>query len=218
MLVGISCAGIWSRLRIEPIITKMNAGGSNCVEIKVKAGMLDVNENRRARKWSRAEQLGRVLWSLVGPLFILSPRPLWKWRVFLLRLFGAKVGRNVHIYPDVRISMPWNISIGDNAAIGSRATLYALGPISIGAEATISQGAHLCAGTHDYRDPSMPLVKATIRVSNGVWICAEAFVGPKVEIGSMAIVGARAVVMRSVPSYDIVVGNPARSVGRRKMN
>lgn len=180
--------------------------------------MLDIEKNRRARKWSRAEQVGRVLWALASPLFTLSPRPFWKWRASLLRCFGAKVGKNVHIYPSVCISIPWNVTVGDNSAVGSRVILYALGPINIGAEVTISQGAHLCAGTHDYRDSSMPLIKAAIDVSDGVWICADAFVGPKVSIGSMAIVGARAVVMRNVPSNEIVVGNPARSVGSRSMH
>ncbi len=133
----------------------------------------------------------------------------------MLRLFGAKIGANVHIHPDVRIAIPWNIAIGKDSAIGERAILYALGPISIGERVTISQNAHLCAGTHDFRRTDMLLLKPPIAVGNDSWICADAFVGPSVTIGEAAVVGACAVVMRDVPPRAVVVGNPARKVGTR---
>lgn len=176
---------------------------------------LDIGANRRSRKWSAKEQVGRVAWAFVIPLFALSPRPLWGWRSFLLRMAGANIGRGVHLYPTVRVTIPWNLSIGDDAAVGDRVILYALGPISIGPRATISQGAHLCAGTHDYRDPAMPLVKPPITVGDEAWICADAFIGPGVTIGRRAIVGARAVAMKDVAAKAIVVGNPARQIRRR---
>jgi len=176
---------------------------------------IDVLANRRARKWTRKEQVGRLLWDLAHPLFALSPRPMWGWRRFLLRLFGARVGRQVHVYPTARISIPWNLSIGEHSAIGDRAIVYALGPITIGARATISQGAHLCAGTHDHRDPTMPLVKSPVSIGDEAWICADAFVGPSVTVGSRAIVGARAVVVKDVAADLIVAGNPARIVRPR---
>jgi putative colanic acid biosynthesis acetyltransferase WcaF len=171
--------------------------------------------NRRMRKWSRAELLGRVLWALVQPLFAWSPRLLWGWRRMLLRLFGAKVGRHVHIHPSVRIMIPWNLEIGDYATVGSRAILYALGPIRIGASATVSQNTHLCAGTHDYHDRTMPLVKAPIDIGAEAWICADAFVGPGVSIGARAVVGARAAVFKAVPAGMIVIGNPAKILRNR---
>ena len=180
--------------------------------------MIDVERNRSGRKWSHREQIGRVLWALAWPLFALSPRPLWGWRRFLLRLFGAKVGRNAHIYPSVRITIPWNLTIGKLVAIGDRVIVYALGPISIGARATISQGAHLCAGTHGWRDPDMPLLKPPIAIGEDVWVCADAFIGPGVTIGENAIVGARAVAMRDVGEGQIVIGNPARVSGVRRFD
>ena len=178
-------------------------------------GAIDVLANRGARKWTRREQIGRLLWDLTHPLFALSPRPMWGWRRFLLRLFGARLGRQVHVYPTARISIPWNLAIGEQSAIGDRAIVYALGPISIGARATISQGAHLCAGTHDYRDPMMPLLKPPISIGNEAWICADAFIGPGVRVGARAIVGARAVVVKDVAANIIVAGNPARIVRPR---
>ena len=177
---------------------------------------VDVVANRKAVKWTRREKLMRVLFAAVMPLFRLSPRPFWGLRRTLLRVFGAEIGADVHIAPSVRIMIPANLRIGARAAVGERAILYALGPISIGADATISQGAHLCAGTHDFRGGAMTLLKPPIRIGEGAWICAEAFVGPGVTIGEAAVVGARAVVTRDVAAGAVVAGNPARPVGTRE--
>ena len=135
----------------------------------------------------------------------------------MLRLFGAQVASGVRLHPSVRIAIPWNLHIGAHAGVGDRAILYNLGRISIGASVTISQGAHLCAGSHDHRDPAMPLTKPPIRIGDGAWICADAFIGPGVSIGEFAIVAARGVAVRDVPPRTIVAGNPARAIGVRDM-
>lgn len=173
---------------------------------------IDVAANRSARKWTWREQAGRLLWALSAPFFRLSPRPLWGWRRSMLRVFGAQVGRDVHIYPTARITMPWNLSMGEGCAVGDRAILYALGPIKIGQCATISQGAHLCAGTHDITRADRPLLKPPITIGADAWICADAFVGPGVNVGNGAIVGARSVVIKNVSENTIVAGNPARLI------
>ena len=169
---------------------------------------VDVSANRRARGWSRKANFARLLWALAWPLFRCSPRPLWGWRRWLLRLFGARIGRDVHVYPTVRITMPWHLHIGDEAAVGDGAILYALGRIEIGARATVSQYAHLCAGSHDWRDPARPLIRTPIWVGADAWVCADAFVGPGVNIGAGAILGARAVALRDLPDGMIGQGNP----------
>jgi putative colanic acid biosynthesis acetyltransferase WcaF len=133
-----------------------------------------------------------------------------------LRLFGARIGRDVHIHPSVRITVPWNLKIGDQSAIGDRAILYSLGRITVGERVTISQGAHLCAGTHDYRNPAMPLLKLPIVVASEAWICADAFIGPGVEVGARAIVGARCAVMKDVAPATIMIGNPAKVLRQRE--
>jgi putative colanic acid biosynthesis acetyltransferase WcaF len=179
------------------------------------AFVVDVVSNRSARKWSKSEQSRRVLWFFISPLFRFSPRILWGWRRTLLRAFGARIGSQVHIYPTVRITMPWNLQIGNESAVGDHAILYALGPISIGSRATISQYAHLCAGTHDWRNPAMPLIKSPLVIGDDAWVCAAAFIGPGVEIGSNAIVGAAAVTMKNVASNVIVGGNPAKKIGNK---
>jgi putative colanic acid biosynthesis acetyltransferase WcaF len=189
----------------------MNRYKDNQAVIRGKA-RIDVSANRAAKKWSKYELLTRLIWELVTPFFVFSPRLAWGWRRALLRLFGARIGEHVHIYPSVRIIIPWNLSIGNYTAVGDRAILYALGPISIGERVTISQGAHLCAGTHDWRDPTMPLLKPPINIGDDAWICADAFVGPAVNVGSRAIVGARSVVMKDVPASVIMAGNPAKQI------
>lgn len=179
------------------------------------ARVLEIEANRRAIKWTLREQAGRTLWALVSPLFRFSPRFLWGWRRVLLRSFGSQVGSKAHIYPTVRITIPWNLSIGEEAAVGDHAILYALGPIEIGPRATVSQYVHLCAGTHDWRDPAMPLIKTPIVICADAWICSNAFIGPGVTVGERAIVGAAAVAVKDIKPEAIVGGNPARTINAR---
>jgi len=175
---------------------------------------LDIASNRRVVKWSRKELAGRVLWSCCSPAFRWSPRLCWEWRSALLRLFGAHIGRNVQIHPSARIFIPWNLEVGDWSSIGFDSLLYNLGPLKIGASVTISQRAHLCGGTHDFRDRAMPLIKSAVSIGDGVWICADAFVGPGVVVGEGAVVAAGAVVVKEVPSQAVVGGNPAKVIGQ----
>lgn len=177
---------------------------------------IDIAANRRAAKWTPRELIGRALWETLGcRAFAWSPRPSWGWRRAVLRLFGASIGQAVRIDPSVRITIPWNLTLGDYVGVGERAVLYALGPITVGANATISQNAHLCAGSHDFRGPDMVLTKPPVSIGEGAWICADAFVGPGVAIGAFAVVGARAVVVRDVDPGAVVAGNPAVQVGIR---
>ncbi len=132
-----------------------------------------------------------------------------------MRLYGARIGRAVRIYPDVRIIFPWTLDIGDEVTIGERVNLYGLGPIRIGDGTMVSQGVHFCGGTHDYRYCNLPLLKPEIRVGRGVWICADSFIGPGVTVGDFCIIGARAVVVKDIPPLTIAAGNPARVIKDR---
>ncbi len=176
---------------------------------------LDIRSNRAARKYTRGEMARRMLWMLSQPLFRFSPRPLFGWRRFLLRSFGADVGNNVNIYNTAVVYMPWNLTVGEWSAIGEHALIYNLGPVTIGRRVTVSHRAHLCAGTHDYTKPDMPLLKPPINIADNVWICTDAFVGPGVTIGEGAVVGARAVAIKDVEPWTIVAGNPAHVIKRR---
>ena len=179
--------------------------------------MLDVKQNRLARKYASGEMMRRVLWTFAQPLFRISPRPCFGWRRFLLRCFGAKIGGSVHIYPSATVYFPWNLEVGDESAIGEQVFIYNLGRVTLGSRVTISHRAHLCAGTHDHTKPDFPLLRPPIVIGSDAWICADAFVGPGVTIGEGAIVGARAVAIKDVKPQTIVVGNPARESKSREI-
>jgi putative colanic acid biosynthesis acetyltransferase WcaF len=176
---------------------------------------INIYENRKSVKYARSEQLKRIVWTIVHPLFRFSPRPFFGWRRFMLRSLGAQVGENVHIYGSATIYFPWKLTIGDNSSIGENAIIYNLGMVWIGANATISQRAHLCAGTHDYTRSDMRLEKPPIIIGDLVWICAEAFIGPGVTVEEAAVVAARSVVVKDVAAWSIVGGNPARYIKKR---
>jgi putative colanic acid biosynthesis acetyltransferase WcaF len=115
------------------------------------------------------------------------------------------------------IEMPWELTLGERCLIGDNVTIYNLGRITIGDDTVVSQGAHLCAGTHDYTDPAFPLRRDPITIGKHAWIAADAFVGPGIEVGDGAVVGARAVVTRNVAPWSVVGGNPARAIKDRDM-
>ncbi|NTW87555.1 MAG: putative colanic acid biosynthesis acetyltransferase [Desulfobulbaceae bacterium] len=176
---------------------------------------LDILGNRSAQKYTKKEMVLRVLWGVCVPLFRFSPRPFFSWRRAILRLFGATIGKHVHIYNSATIYMPWNLEIGDSSSIGEHVLVYNLGKVCIGKKVTISHRAHICAGTHDYTLPDLPLKKPPIIISDQVWVCADAFVGPGVVVGEGAVVGARSVVMKDIPPWTVVAGNLARIVKKR---
>jgi putative colanic acid biosynthesis acetyltransferase WcaF len=133
-----------------------------------------------------------------------------------MRIFGARVGDGVHVYSSAQIWAPWNLEIGDAAAIGRKAQVYSQGQISLGRRVVVSQGVHLCAGTHDFETPGFPLVVKPITVGDDAWIAAEAFVHPGVKIGEGCVVGARSVVTCDLPEWTVCSGFPARALRPRK--
>ena len=179
--------------------------------------MLDIKQNRNSQKYTKDEIFRRIFWMMCQPLFRLSPRPFFGWRSWILRLFGASVGSNVHIYNSAMIYMPWNLKIDDWSAIGEDTYIYNLGMITIGKRVTISHRVHLCAGTHDYTLPELPLLKPPIQINDQAWICADAFVGPGMIVGEGAVIGACCVVFKDVEPWSVVVGNPAKPIKKRKM-
>ena len=92
-----------------------------------------------------------------------------------------------------------------------------MGRVTIGAYAVVSQGAHLCAGTHDVEDAAFQLVARPIVIGARAWVAAEAFVGPGVTIGEGAVLGARACAMRDVAAWTICSGNPASVIRARRI-
>ncbi|HEV2269401.1 MAG TPA: hypothetical protein VGR92_08085 [Steroidobacteraceae bacterium] len=181
----------------------------------IEAIELDIVANRAARKYSRREQALRVAWEFGRWLLRLSPHPCHGWRRVVLRMFGAKVGVHARIAASAQIVMPWNLEVGDWAAIGPNVYVYSLGKVRIGRRATVSYRCHLCAGTHDFTDPAIPLLKPPVTIGDDAWVGTEAFIGPGVTVGAGAMVGARAVVIKDVEPLTVVAGHPAVVIGRR---
>lgn len=166
--------------------------------------------------YSMPERGKRALWKCFYWIaYRWMPRFFNGWHRGALRLFGAKIGADVLIYPSALIECPWNLELTNNSVIGDGVRLYALGHIFVGKHSVVSQRAHLCAGSHDYTDPRMPLLRPPITIGHGVWICTEAFIGPGVTIGDRAVIGARSVVTGNLPEDMVCAGNPCRPIKKR---
>ena len=136
---------------------------------------------------------------------------------FLLQLFGATIGKGVHIYPKVKIWAPWNLVVHDEVGVADGVDLYSQGKITLGYRSVISQRSYICTGTHDFTSKGHPLYTKDIIISPYAWVAAEAFIGPGVIVGDGAVVGARAAVFKNVGAWDIVGGNPAKFIKKREM-
>jgi putative colanic acid biosynthesis acetyltransferase WcaF len=163
---------------------------------------------------SFVNRLGRFLWLVVYTLFFRTFGGPWfnGWRIFLLRLFGAEIGKGCVVRCSARIWAPWNLSMGTYAGIGPHVICYNPEKITLEEKVTISQYAHLCAASHDYTRDDFPLITAPIHIRRFAWVAADAFVGMGVTIEEGAVVGARACVFKDVPAWTVVAGNPAQVV------
>jgi putative colanic acid biosynthesis acetyltransferase WcaF len=156
-----------------------------------------------------------IVWGLtVRPL----PRNLGGgYKRLILRLFGANVSKDAHIYSSAKIYYPRNLTMDGFCAIGPNVNVYNVDKIIIKDRAEISQGAHLCTASHDITDPKHHLITAPIIIGERAWVAADAFVGMGVTIGEGAVVGARAAVFRDVEPWTVVGGNPAKVIKERIM-
>ncbi len=156
------------------------------------------------------------LWWIVQSVFFrTSPQFMYGWRRFLLRCFGAKIGKNVIIRPTVRTQFPWKVSIGDYSWIGDDVVLYSLGNIEIGNHVVISQKSYLCTGSHDYKDPTFSIYAETITINDECWLATDVYVAPGVSIGKGTVVGARSSVYKDLPGGMVCIGSPAKPLKSR---
>jgi putative colanic acid biosynthesis acetyltransferase WcaF len=167
--------------------------------------------------YSTSEYLRRVSWQIVQATLYRLPIPRgYAWRRFLLKCFGAKLAHRAGVHTTTRIMHPWLLEMGQWSMLGPGTTVYNLGKVTIGAHSVISQNVYLCAGTHDYTIPNLPLLRPEIRIGAGVWIAAGAFIGPGAIVGDNSVVGACSVVIGEIPHNVVAAGNPARILKPRK--
>jgi putative colanic acid biosynthesis acetyltransferase WcaF len=168
--------------------------------------------------FSLGNRLARVAWGLTWLMLArFTPPPLHGWRRLVLRAFGARVARGARIHGSAMVWLPANLELGENCLIGPRVRLYNQGRISIGARSVISQGAHVCASTHDLRDPHFQLLLRPVTIGSGCWIAAEAFVGPGVTMGDRAVLAARGVLFEDAAAETVYRGNPAAAIKQREL-
>lgn len=183
--------------------------------------VLDARTSRQAEggaSFSLSHRLFRAAWGVAWLILARwTPPPMHPWRAFVLRLFGSRIGKGARVYASARIWYPPHLHMADFATLGPRTLCYNQARIMIGARAVVSQGAHLCAGTHDVSDPDFQLVTRPITVADRAWVAAEAFVGPGVKVGEGAVLGARGVAMRDLDPWTIYSGNPAMPLRHRRL-
>ncbi len=156
------------------------------------------------------------LWLILSLfLFRLCPFSLSPLKRTVLRAFGARIGRNVTIKPQVKITFPWKLEIGDHVWLGEECWLLNLERINIGNNVCISQRAFLCTGSHNHKLPAFDLITKPITVEDGAWIGAAAWVGPGVKVGNHAVLAAGSIATKDLEPFGIYQGNPAAFLKQR---
>ena len=162
--------------------------------------------------------LKRAIWYFTNQLiFNHGLLPLSFLKVFILKVFGARVGKGVNIKPSVNIKYPWLLEIGDHVWIGEQVWIDNLAKVVIGDNVCLSQGAMLLTGNHNYKKPGFDLLTGAINVEDGVWIGAKSTVCPGVTCRSHSVLSVNSVAVTDLDSYGIYQGNPAKKAKERVM-
>jgi putative colanic acid biosynthesis acetyltransferase WcaF len=170
-----------------------------------------------ASPWSLGHRIKYFVWTLAWTfLYRPTPKPLWRWRNLLLRLFGADLARNCYVSASSKVKFPWHLTLRSHASLGDHCEVYNLGRVVVGERATVAQHVYLCAGSHDLSKSSLPLVVGDIDIGADVFLGAKALILPGVTIGEGAVVGAGSVVTKDVEPWMIVAGNPAKVIRKRE--
>lgn len=172
---------------------------------------------------SLGTKLKRIFWILVNTLFF-KPTPtilFRRWRLLLLRLFGAEIASSANVYSSVKIWAPWNLKMAKNSCLGPNVICYNQALVELKEGVVVSQYTYLCTAGHDislHNSAEKGLVVAPIIVNQNAWVGAKAYIGMGVEIGEYAVIGATASVYKDVEPWMVVGGNPAKVIKRRIIN
>lgn len=159
--------------------------------------------------------ISRALWYCFSSAFVSSRFPFSGLRIFLLRLFGAKIGKGCVVKPNVNVKYPWNLRVGNHTWIGEHAWIDNLTTVTIGNNCCISQGGFLLTGNHDYTGPDFDLIVRPIVMEDGSWVGAKAVVCPGVTLKSHAILTVGSVATKDLEEWSIYQGNPAVKIKDR---
>ena len=164
-----------------------------------------------------SNRAARAVWSVAYTLLVrYSPRPCHAWRAAVLRLFGAQLGPDCHIYPGARIWAPWNLICENAVGIADGVTVYNPALIRLCSHSVISQDAYLCGATHDIDDPTFPMVSLPITVGRYAWVCARAVVCPGVHVGEGAVLAWAGVATHDLEPWTVYGGVPAKVLRVRR--
>lgn len=186
----------------------------------------DTNEERSGVRLDRfsaagfdrgASRFKEALWVGIGSPLLSSFMPGSRWRVRLLRAFGARIGIGTVWKPHVRVKFPWRLAVGDHCWVGEDVWIDNLARVELSNHVCLSQGAYLCTGNHDWSVETFDLITREIVIRDGSWVGAKAVIAPGTRINEAAVVTAGSVGSGDLEASKIYRGNPARPVGFRKM-
>jgi len=172
---------------------------------------MKVDLSKYTNEWYKPGSiLKRISWYFINMLFFktLFPFPS-SFKVRLLKLFGAKVGTNIVIKPNVNIKYPWYLEIGNNCWIGEDVWIDNLAFVKIGDNVVLSQGAYLLTGSHDYKKESFDLIIGEIILEDGVWIGARSIVCPGVKCKTHSVLSVGSIATKDLEPFGVYQGNPA---------
>lgn len=173
-------------------------------------------DNVQHIKLGAADRIRRAAWAFAWIFgFRWTPRPFHFWRIFLLKCFGARIGRGCRVYQSAKVWAPWNLEMADASCLGDYVDCYNVATVVLARGAVVSQYSYLCTATRDFDKHDKALVALPIRLDVDSWVTADVFVGPGVTIGSRAVVLARSTVLSDIPADMVCGGYPARVIRRR---
>lgn len=179
--------------------------------MKEKTSNVDLSRfNPRSNFSAKKGFLFFSLWQLFKGFFFLTWFP-WpsKYKVWILRLFGARVGQHIVLKPRINIHMPWNFTCGDYCWIGEGVEIFNFENVTIGSHCCISQNVSIFAAGHNYRSPCLEYYNLPVTIRDGVWLCANSIICPGVVVETDTVLTVGSILKNSTCPKSIYSGNPA---------